>query len=276
MDERAFAEEDEFLPYWAELWPAARARAGAGRQGPARRARARAGLWTRPAEHRRRARRWAGPRHRLVRGPRSSCCTTTRPATTSCWRPCARTGCIRRRSWPAARSRSCSPPTSSTSAATSRCCWTCCRSSSRRRARSGSPTPAGPRRTCFALADADGLATPRDARPRPAERRGAPLHAATVLPQAEVGHGGLAHLELLHLAGDGHRERVDDLHVARHLVVRDAALAELADLVLRDGRAVLHLDPGAELLAVAIVRDAEDRDVVHRGWEYRNSSTSRG
>src|ERR671935_2246264 len=31
----------------------------------------------------------------------------------------------------------------------------------------------------------------------------------------------LAHLELLHLAGDGHRELVDELHVARHLEVGD-------------------------------------------------------
>ncbi len=39
-------------------------------------------------------------------------------------------------------------------------------------------------------------------------------------------HGFLAHLELLDLAGDGHREFVDELHVAGNLEVGDACLAE--------------------------------------------------
>src|SRR3954451_21993277 len=46
--------------------------------------------------------------------------------------------------------------------------------------------------------------------------------------EAEVGDSGLAELELLDLAGDGHRELVDGDHVARHLVVSDPALTERA------------------------------------------------
>src|ERR1700743_2869187 len=65
----------------------------------------------------------------------------------------------------------------------------------------------------------------------------------------------LAHQELLNLAGDGHREFVDEFDIARDLVVRDLALAEAADFVVGEGFAGPDLDPGAEFLAVPVVGD---------------------
>src|SRR3954469_17303141 len=52
------------------------------------------------------------------------------------------------------------------------------------------------------------------------------------LRQAQLLHCRVAHLELLDLAGDGHRELVDEQHVLRHLVVGDLVGAVLAQLVL--------------------------------------------
>src|SRR3954466_2955999 len=71
--------------------------------------------------------------------------------------------------------------------------------------------------------------------------------------QPELLDRGVAHLELLHLAGDRHRELVDDLHVARHLEVRDLAAAPLAQRVAVERGALAELDPGHDLLAVALV-----------------------
>src|SRR5919202_2017806 len=75
----------------------------------------------------------------------------------------------------------------------------------------------------------------------------------------------LAHPELLHLPRHRHRERVDDADVARDLEPRDAVAAELPELVLVERGALLHDDPRADLLAVALVRHADHLDVLDRG-----------
>ena len=75
----------------------------------------------------------------------------------------------------------------------------------------------------------------------------------------------LAHLELLDLAGDGHRELVDDLDVARDLVVGDAAAAELPQRVGVDVGARSQPDPRHQLLAVAVVGHADHLDVLDVG-----------
>ena len=67
LDEEAF-EREEFLPYWAELWPSSLALAARDRRPrAARRAHAGAGLRPRAAEHRRGDRRRPRAGHRLVR-----------------------------------------------------------------------------------------------------------------------------------------------------------------------------------------------------------------
>src|SRR6266404_4352568 len=75
----------------------------------------------------------------------------------------------------------------------------------------------------------------------------------------------LAHQEFLDLAGNRHREFVDEFDVARDFVVRDLALAEAADLLGRQRLAGSRPDPGAELLAVAVVGDAENLYVLDLG-----------
>src|ERR1019366_7182467 len=81
--------------------------------------------------------------------------------------------------------------------------------------------------------------------------------------QSESRLDRVAHQELLDLAGDGHRKFVDEFDVARDLVVRDLPLTEAADLVGGQGLAGSRPDPGAELLAVAIVGDAENLHVLN-------------
>src|SRR2546423_3573399 len=75
-------------------------------------------------------------------------------------------------------------------------------------------------------------------------------HLRRVL-QPELVDGRVAQLELLDLAGDGHRELVDEAHVARHLVVGDLAATPLAQVVLGAGDALAQDDERGELLAVA-------------------------
>src|SRR3954469_12285048 len=61
----------------------------------------------------------------------------------------------------------------------------------------------------------------------------------------------LAHLDLAHLAGDRHGELVDDVDVARDLVVRQLARREcLHGVDVKRRRAWLHPDPCADLLAL--------------------------
>src|SRR5277367_3916421 len=75
----------------------------------------------------------------------------------------------------------------------------------------------------------------------------------------------LAHHEFLDLAGDGHREFVDEFHIARNLVVRDLSLTEAANLLGGQRLARPGPDPGTELLAIAIVGDAENLHVLNLG-----------
>ena len=49
--------------------------------------------------------------------------------------------------------------------------------------------------------------------------------------QSEARLDRLAHHEFLNLAGDGHREFVDEFHVARNFVMRDLSLTETANLL---------------------------------------------
>src|SRR6478735_1420484 len=84
--------------------------------------------------------------------------------------------------------------------------------------------------------------------------------------ESELLRRGLSHLDLADLAGDRHRVLVDDLDVARDLVVGELAGAELAQGLGGERRgAVLHADPRAQLLAVLLVRDADDLGVEDVG-----------
>src|SRR5512133_3431358 len=64
-------------------------------------------------------------------------------------------------------------------------------------------------------------------------------------------------LELLDLAGHGHRELGHKANVAWHLVVRNLALAERLDVFFAQTLARLGDDPGAQLLAVFLIGDAD-------------------
>src|SRR5262249_40513207 len=64
--------------------------------------------------------------------------------------------------------------------------------------------------------------------------------------QAQFLHDLLAHDELLDLAGHGHREFLDEIDIARDLVMRDLALAEGAHAVRVQALARAQLDPDAE------------------------------
>src|SRR3979411_1337512 len=83
--------------------------------------------------------------------------------------------------------------------------------------------------------------------------------------EAQVAHGCLAHLELLDLAGHGHGEAVDKLPVTRNLVGGDLAATERREVVLGGMRAFAELDPGHDLFAVALTRNADDLDVADIG-----------
>ncbi len=72
----------------------------------------------------------------------------------------------------------------------------------------------------------------------------------------------VAHDELLHLAGHGHRKLGDELDVARDLVVGDLSLAEGTHLLRGQRLAGLDANPGAQLLAIAVVGDAEHLGVL--------------
>jgi hypothetical protein len=61
--------------------------------------------------------------------------------------------------------------------------------------------------------------------------------------QAEFGDRGVPHLELLHLAGDRHRELRGDPQVPGDLEVGDLAGAELAEFLLGQLLAGPELDP---------------------------------
>src|SRR5436190_13251376 len=98
----------------------------------------------------------------------------------------------------------------------------------------------------------------------PANRQAARSRASGgLLPaQAELLYHLLAHQELLDLAGHRRRKAVDELDVARDLVMGDLSLAEGADLLGARRLAVAQANPGAELLAVARVGDADDLHIL--------------
>src|SRR6478672_13023884 len=73
----------------------------------------------------------------------------------------------------------------------------------------------------------------------------------------------LAHVDLAHLPGDGHRELVDDADVARDFVVRQLAGREgLHGVNVQRGPVRLHPDPRANLLAVLLVGDADHLSIL--------------
>src|SRR4051812_29715131 len=90
---------------------------------------------------------------------------------------------------------------------------------------------------------------PPTPRARPA-RRAARSRSGCGSPRGRFGPLGdlhLAHLVLLDLAGDGHREAVDEAEVARDLVPGDLAPAELAQLFAVELRPVAEDDPRTDL-----------------------------
>src|SRR6478672_12657107 len=72
----------------------------------------------------------------------------------------------------------------------------------------------------------------------------------------------IAHQEFLNLAGHRHRKFVDELDIARDLVVGDLAMTEGTHLVGGQRFARARPDPCAELLAVTIVGDAKNLHVL--------------
>src|SRR5687768_1920802 len=86
------------------------------------------------------------------------------------------------------------------------------------------------------------------------------------LGHAESTYGLLPHLDLPDLAGDGHRELVDQQDISRDLVMGKFAARELADLLrIQVSGSVPELDPGAQLLAVLLIRYADHLDVLDVG-----------
>src|SRR4029077_5054176 len=63
-------------------------------------------------------------------------------------------------------------------------------------------------------------------------------------------------------AGYRRRKAANEFDVSRDLVMGDLALAEGADLFGARRRAVAQTNPGAELLAVARVGDADDLNIL--------------
>src|SRR5262245_5856268 len=73
----------------------------------------------------------------------------------------------------------------------------------------------------------------------------------------------LPHAVLLDLPGDRHGERVDELPVARNLERRDAAATGRVEISLGKVGSLLELDPGHDLLAVALAGDADHVGLAH-------------
>src|SRR6185312_13891150 len=92
--------------------------------------------------------------------------------------------------------------------------------------------------------------------PRRRLRSGRGGHGSDGL-QPELGDRDLAHPELLDLPAHGHRERVDELPEPRDLERGHPPPARRVEVVGRQARAVAELDPGHDLLAVALARDAD-------------------
>ena len=80
--------------------------------------------------------------------------------------------------------------------------------------------------------------------------------------QSEPRFDRLTHHEFLDLAGDRHRKFVDELDIARDLVVGDLSMTEGTHLVGGQRFARARPDPCAELFAVTIVSDAKNLHVL--------------
>ncbi len=68
----------------------------------------------------------------------------------------------------------------------------------------------------------------------------------------------LAHAKFLHLAGDRHREFIDEEKVPWHLEVRDASAKEIAQQRFFAHVTGIQPDPSHKVFAVAITRNADD------------------
>src|SRR5699024_8612992 len=73
----------------------------------------------------------------------------------------------------------------------------------------------------------------------------------------------LAHLELLDLAGDRHREFADEFDVLRNLEMGNLVLAVGTQRALVDFLAGVQLHPGDDLFAVLFIRYANHLDIGH-------------
>src|SRR5437870_4334031 len=76
--------------------------------------------------------------------------------------------------------------------------------------------------------------------------------------QTELLDRDLAHLHLADLAGDRHWKLVDEHHVTRDLESGELAATELTNVFFCSGVRVTETHPGAQLLAVLLVRHADD------------------
>src|SRR5690348_14757071 len=86
-----------------------------------------------------------------------------------------------------------------------------------------------------------------------------------LLDEAQLLHRRFPHHKLLHLAGDGHGEGIDEFDVAGYFVMRDLAFAEGLDLLGAGAFAGFELDPGAKLLAVFLIGHAHNLHRFHLG-----------
>src|SRR5580658_1632565 len=75
----------------------------------------------------------------------------------------------------------------------------------------------------------------------------------------------LAHREFLDLAGDRHRERLDEADMARNLVMCYLALAEASDVFGVQHCSRTQADPGADFLAIFRIGHADHLDVSNLG-----------
>src|SRR5262249_18723591 len=142
------------------------------------------------------------------------------------------------------------------------------RRSAARTARSARPAPG--RRSSTACSGRTSTRRLRMRAPAPPAVSSPPsISRGLDLAQAQLLHGLLAQLELLHLAGDGQRELVHASNVARDLVVGDPALAEPGHGGLVELGAAAGDDEGHQLLAIALVGDADDLHVADVGMAHQ-------
>src|SRR5262249_27073733 len=83
--------------------------------------------------------------------------------------------------------------------------------------------------------------------------------------ESQLGDRDLPHPVLLDFPCDRHRKLGRESDVARNLVGRDLAPAEIADLVFCRRPPVVQPDPGTDFLAILRVRDADHLNVRDHG-----------